>query len=207
MDTKVIVDRIEESKVQSGVFQAMLRMEVHRVQGENNLRSSLFSAEELGKETFIEKRVDFIDVPKGATVEEVQARIDSLPNARIYRALSDKPIMSNSQIGTIQNGLSGEAFENFKQVHGIEADSWNDECRQALLTNIANNQMVRYGENFEGKDAQEPVLRNGKPQYRITRFYFGDTPKEDVSIFEPTAVKPSLEIGVNPEYVETLQQA
>jgi hypothetical protein len=68
----------------------------------------LFSEEEYGLEgqSFKSTRVCWIDVPKGTTVEQVQARIDAFPKACIKRIMSMKPILSEAQTAGIAKGLT-----------------------------------------------------------------------------------------------------
>lgn len=164
---KVIVTEVKES--QYGKLQAALRYaEDSLVAGDAN--SELFSASELGKTSYVSVRMDWVEVPAGSTIESVTAQLAKFPKARIQRKLSLKPILNARQEAVIINGLSDEAFEDFKKTHGIVADEWNEECAKALLTTIANAQKVVYGENnTEGKPADELVLYKGQVQYRVTQ--------------------------------------
>lgn len=202
MDTKVVVDSIVDNRFRTGEKQAMLRMEVQTGGAGNNLRDSLFSAEELGRQTFVEKRVDWIDVPATATVESIQALIDSLPKARIYKILSNSTITTDAQERVIKYGLQGDAFEEFKTQHGITAEEWNEECAKKMLEVISQAQIVRYGENnTEGKPADEPVLdRKGQIQYRVTPF--SKTGQKDVDLRSGVPVLANLVLAENPAAVE-----
>jgi hypothetical protein len=68
----------------------------------------LFSDEEYNLESqdFTSERVCWIDVPKGTTPEQVQTRIDKLPNAKIKRILSMRPILSDNQKAAIAKGIT-----------------------------------------------------------------------------------------------------
>lgn len=194
---KVIVDKVEENMF--GKMQAQLRY-VQTTGGGSNLRSQLFTNEELGKVSFDSTRMDWIEVPKDSTVESVQTLINKYPQARITRYLSSKPIIEENQKAVLYNGLSGEQFEDFKKTNGIEAEEWNQECANVLLKKISDSQIVRYGEgNDEGKPADEPVLHNNKVQYRITRFNIEGL--ADVDKREGVAKLVSLELAENPAYV------
>lgn len=195
---KVIVTEI--GKNQFGKNQATLKYS-EEAYTQDNSRSQLFSASELGKTTFISNRVDFIEVPEDSTIETIQTMIDKYPKARIKRTLSTKPVISNVQEAVLKNGLKGEAFEDFKATHSIVADEWNEECAVALLQKIAEAQLVKYGENnTEGKPADELVLYNGKPQYRITRFDLDGG--EDIDKRDGIAKRISLILADNPAFVE-----
>lgn len=194
---KVVVEKVEAN--QFGAMQAQLRFIASGLTG-SLYRSQLFTAEELGKESYDNTRVDWIEVPKDSTVESVQSLIDQYPKARITRYLSSKPIIDAPQEAVLYNGLRGDAFEDFKKTHGIVADEWNQECATALLNKIVQSQIVRYGENnSEGKPADELVLHNGKAQYRITRFNIEGDP--DIDKRDGVAKLISLELADNPNYV------
>jgi hypothetical protein len=68
----------------------------------------LFSESEYGLagKNYDSVRVCWIDVPKGTTVQQVQARVDAMPAARIKRIMSLKPILSAAQEAAIQKGLT-----------------------------------------------------------------------------------------------------
>lgn len=124
----------------------------------NELKDNPFSNEQLGiaeGEPFEAKetRVTWIDVPVDSTVESVQAKLATLPNANIYKILANKPILSSSQQAGIDAGLTSTDV-------------------------IANSQVVRYGKNHP--EAGKLVLQNGKPQYRVT--YFKSAGSEDVDM-------------------------
>lgn len=200
MKNRVIVDSIVDNKFKEGAKQAMLRYVTDGLT-KSNLKDSLFSDEELEKQIFESNRVDFIDVPKTATVESVQAELDKHPNARIYRILSSKPVIDNVREQVLMNGLRGDRFEEFKTEHGITADAWNQECATALLNQIAKSQLVVYGENnSEGKPADELVLHNGKQQYRVT--YLSLKGQLDIDKRDGIAKLISLELADNPAVVE-----
>lgn len=194
---KVIVTEVKEN--QFGKLQATLKYSTSSLTVDNS-RDQLYSVAELGKTAYISNRIDWIEVPAGATVESVQADLDKHPLARIARKISSKPILSNVQEQVLFNGLSGEAFEDFKKVNGIEAEAWNQDCANIMFAKIKDQQIVRYGEgNTEGKPADEPVLYNGQIQYRITRLSLKGEP--DIDKRDGVAKHISLEIADNPAYV------
>jgi hypothetical protein len=121
----------------------------------NNLKDNPFSTSEFGfsesEYTSEEKRVAWVDVPVGSTVESMVARLATLPEANIYKILANHPILSDSQEYAIEAGLTSK-------------DS------------IADNQAVRYGEGHP--QAGQLILdKAGKPQYKQT--FFKVTAKED----------------------------
>lgn len=112
--------RTEESKVtctgvaahtyKTELDSAELRMTVNTFYPKRHANSEgLFAESEYGldpEEPFKSVRVAWIDVPKGTTIEQVQARIDAMPKARIKRIMSLKPILSPEQIAGIEKGLT-----------------------------------------------------------------------------------------------------
>jgi hypothetical protein len=126
----------------------------------NSLSDNIFSMEDFGFEEKQfpnkETRVAWIDVPTGMTVKSVQEQLTKTPDACLYRILSNRPIIADTE------------------QHAID----NPEFPNVTLDSIANKQVVRIpkGEENEGKLA----LINGKPQYR--RIAFSKVSKEDVDM-------------------------
>lgn len=122
----------------------------------NNLQDNIFGQSDFGFEEQEfeneEKRVSWINVPVGSTVETVSAKLASFPNATLYRFLSNHPVLTDDQ------------------VYGINAGLTTKET-------IAESQIVRYpmGSENEGQIATDS---NGKPQYR--QIFFSATAKEDI---------------------------
>jgi hypothetical protein len=120
----------------------------------NNMQDNPFSTADFGfseqEYTSEERRVAWVDVPVGSTVESVVAKLANLPTATIRKVLANKPIITDSQIYAIGAGLTS-----------MEA--------------IADKQVVRYPDNHP--QAGQLILNNGKPQYKAT--YFKNTAIED----------------------------
>lgn len=124
-------------------------------QATNSKSDSLFSNDEYGygEQSFesVENRVAFMNVPVGTTMEIINSRLDATPKARIYRELSNHPILTTSQAYAISEGLKTK-------------------------NEFANSQVARYGENHP--KAGELVTKDGKPMYRVT--FFSTEAKADV---------------------------
>lgn len=164
---KVTVEELYKSEYQKpGTMSARLRqiLEVDSyypsMKPTNSNTENVFSDEEFeGTEEQIftskENRVAFINVPEKATLEEVVKRIEALGNkARIYKVLSNEPILTNEQLSAIRNGITTK-------------------------DTIANSQAVRYGE--DAAEAGQLVLDPmGKVQYRQT--YLTTSGKQDVDL-------------------------
>ena len=124
----------------------------------NSLSDNVFGDDEFaGTEeqpfTSTEQRVAFINVPAGTSLEEVNKRIQALGDkARIYRILSNHPILTSEQQSAISNGIT-------------------------TLDIIANGQAVRYPEDHPDKPGELILDPNGKVQYRAA--YFSAVAKED----------------------------
>jgi hypothetical protein len=165
---QILVSRLYKSDYQKeGTMTAELKQEIitksfyPSKQVATNLQQNIFGAEEFGfkdqefesKET----RVAWLDVPANYTEEQVKQRIAQaeINGACLYKILSNRPIISESQQYAINNN-------------------------QRTLAEYANTQIVRYPEgtirdgiNVGGQIA----LHNEKPQYR--RNFFWASPKED----------------------------
>lgn len=74
----------------------------------NERNDNVFDAEDFDVESqefsYEETRIAFMLVPVGTTKEEVEAKLKNFPNARIYRVLSSKPILTSDQEWAIKNG-------------------------------------------------------------------------------------------------------
>ena len=120
----------------------------------HNLQDNPFSTSDFGftenAYSSTEKRVVWVDVPTGSTVESVATKLASLPNATIYKILANRPIISDSQNYAIGAGLTSMEI-------------------------IADKQAVRYPEGHN--EAGKLILKDGKPQYKAT--FFKSTAKAD----------------------------
>lgn len=128
----------------------------------NSLNDSVFGEDDFGfgkGQTYQEKRVAWIDVPTGTTLDALQARLNAFPHARIYRVLSLQPILSDEQKRAMQNGLS-EWTDGDGVVHKCDMEYYKAK------------QMVPTPEtaSIEDPTQREPLLYRGYPQYRITAF-------------------------------------
>jgi hypothetical protein len=129
----------------------------------NELKDNPFSNVQLGiteGEPYVqnETRVTWIDVPVDSTVESVQAKLATLPNANIYKILANKPILSSSQKAGIEAGLTSTDI-------------------------IADGQAVRYSKDHP--QAGKLVQHNGKPQFRVTYFKLEGSPDVDMRTADP----------------------
>lgn len=195
--SKIAVDEIQDS-FKKGLRQAQLRQVVissyPSARIGNEFKDSLYSEEQLGitSTPYQNERVTWIPVAMDATKEQVQADLDKVLNACIYRIISLKPIISSDQKRVIENGLSGDAFADFKLKNNLTKDSWDEECSAIVMNGIADRQTVRYG---EGNDAQQPadaaVLFNGKIQYKELAFSMTERADIDLRVEEKQVI-PSI---------------
>lgn len=135
----VVVETVEKNQF-SGKLQARISsietiISVYGIKnGASSLDSQIFSTKDFGEgETHKNesKRVFFLSVPDNMdTVEKVQEHLKKFPNLHLFRILSNKPILSNEDLASINNG-------------------------KLTLDTKANNQVVRDNEGkivpFEGK--------------------------------------------------------
>lgn len=135
---KITVANVKQHTFKPEIGSAEIHQIVESIYDKRQINSGgLFGVEEFKLEEgqkFQSERVAFIDVPLGVSVEEVQKRIDALPNAKIIRIMSDKPILSENQKAAIDKGIT-------------------------TLEKIADRQMVRNSETGElvlRKDTGKP---------------------------------------------------
>lgn len=111
----------------------------------SNLQDNPFSTEEFGfggqEYSSSSVRVAWIDVPENSTPEQVQAKLQTLPKARLYRILSNHPIISDRQEYAIANKVT-------------------------TLDVIADRQAVRYPLTHATHAGKLIMDTNGKPQYK-----------------------------------------
>lgn len=139
---------------------AQIRQEVTKkypaIRTHDSLSDALFAIEDFSVQmdanTFIEKRVTWVDIPVGATIEQVKAKLDAIPGARLVRYLSLNPIISAEQEGAITKGLNSLTLEK-----------------------VAANQVVM---NAQDEKNLEPVYYRDTLQYRVIKFK--TTPEADV---------------------------
>lgn len=170
---KITVDEIKDS-IKGDRKQAQIRQVVTTSYPSgkvgNSMSDSLFSEEEFQFESqdFEENRVAWIDVPKTATKEQVEALLAANPKACIYKVLSSEPILTEEQKSAIAAGLT-------------------------TLDIIKERQIVRYGENHE-KAGETILWKDGKVQYKSN--FFSKTTKEDVDT-RTVAVVPAAIIAAS----------
>lgn len=130
----------------------------------NEKEDNLFGEEEFGftggqEFTSTQNRVAFMDIPVGTTVATIQAKLNALPDACIYKQLSHRPILTSGQMNAIQNP---------------ELDY--------TLDKAAKSQAIRYPENdatlANGTAGKLILDADGKIQYRAT--FFSKTEKADI---------------------------
>lgn len=132
----------------------------------NSLNANIFSMQDFGFEEKpfenSETRVAWIDVPMDSTKESVEQKLGSIKDACLYRILSNKPIIADTEQNAIDNPELDVTIDTF-----------------------ANRQAVRYPENHP--QAGELALdKNGKVQYRRIAFSTVGTADQDLRTEEPS---------------------
>ncbi len=124
----------------------------------NSLNGNIFEISDFGfeEQSFPSKetRIAWIDVPADSTKESVQAKLDQVPGAVLYRMLSNRPIIADTEQYAINN----------------------TDLPNVTLDMFADRQAVRISKDAE-VDPGKLVLNNGKIQYRRTAF--SRVPRED----------------------------
>lgn len=128
----------------------------------SSLQDALFSESEFGAETneytTEETRVAWILVPENKTETEIKLMLNNLPNACIYKVLSNEPILDENQKQSIATGLKTKA--DFANAQVIRYGENNDKAGQLILDADGN---VQYRRTFFSKDvkADEDYRGNG----------------------------------------------
>lgn len=140
----------------------------------NNMQDNPFSNADFGfseqEYTSEEKRVAWVDVPVGSTVESVAAKLAVLPNATICKILANRPIITDSQQYAIKAGLT-------------------------TMDAIADKQVVRYPVGHPQAGAL--ILDSkGKIQYKATFFKNTATEDSDLRTSDPVDFYASAAIKV-----------
>jgi len=147
---KITVDKVEQDQYKADLFSAQIRQIVTKVYPSasisNNMQDSLFSADKFDLEgsEFNETRVCWISVPHGTTAEQVQAQLDSCPNAKIYKVLAHEPILNDGQEYALEQGLNDLAtFENAQLVRDNDGNP------------ILDDGAMQYSAKYFSKDGKE----------------------------------------------------
>src|SRR5437899_566280 len=173
----ITVDNIKPSingKTDQAQLSQVITKEYPSTKGFNSLADGLFAVEDLGSgASFNETRVAWVTVPTGIDEASVLAQIQSMPDAVLYKILSNNPILTEEQNKVTADGFTSEAFNiTFQEENGLDVTGrWNDQCAEAFRQNVADRQVVK---NSEGTVIEE----NGKKVYR--RIEFSKDGKSDV---------------------------
>ncbi len=141
----------------------------------NSLQDNIFGMSEFGFEEKTykndETRVAWIDVPANSTAESVAAKLQAHSGACLYRILSNKPIIADTEKFAINNP-------------DMDVD----------LDTFANRQVVRYpiGAPQEGEIAEDG---NGKIQYRRIAFSAVAMSDSDMRTADPADYYASAELA------------
>ena len=160
---KITVDKVEQDQFKADLFSAQIRQIVTKVYPSasisNNMSDSLFGADkfDLKGSEYSETRVCWISVPHGSTAEQVQAQLDSCPNARIYKVLSHEPILTDGQEYALEQGLTDlAAFENKQLVRDNDGNPILDEGAMQYSAKFFSV------EGKEDEDRRTPVSETSK---------------------------------------------
>lgn len=96
----------------------------HRVQLRQTVKTTypsvrgneLFEADEFGMgpgSTYTESRVTWLNVPKTATVKQIQERLNQMDSPKLVRTLSLKPILSTDQVNAMERGINQKTYEQY----------------------------------------------------------------------------------------------
>ncbi len=160
----ITVDKVGVNPFQKkGTLTAQLRQVVNTTTTypgmviSNEKQDNLFGLEDFDSSTgksFDNKevRVAWLNVPSGTTIQDVTTKLTSTSSARIYKVLSNKPILTSNQVNAIAAGLTTK-------------------------DNIASKQVVRYPDNHRDNPKGLILDTNGNVMYKCN--FFSMTAKED----------------------------
>lgn len=181
----IVVAEIRESQfAKTGVLTAVLKQAIKSVSTysgathSNSMQDNVFGMDDFDsvEQEFANEstRVAFMDIPASATIKQVQAKFDALPNAVLYRVLSNSPVLHDDHKKAIANEI-------------VELDT------------IAMSQLVRFGAGHEKEG--DLILVDNKIQYAKT--FLSIQAKDDVDLRGGEQYLPSEvieELGLdNPE--------
>lgn len=77
--------------------------------------NAIFEASEFGgrNQEFAEQRVCFLNVPEGVSLGQIQQRLDEMDGPKLVRVLSLRPMLSEDQLRTIENGRNPKSWEDY----------------------------------------------------------------------------------------------
>lgn len=116
----ITVDSVGPNQYNQDKWQAQIRQEVSTIypaaRPHDSLSDGIFDASSFGEgQTYIEKRVTWVPVPKGTTAQQVQARLKQTPDAVLHKTLSLKPILSEEQVNAMSTGLSSMTEDDYAE--------------------------------------------------------------------------------------------
>lgn len=167
----LVVGRVYKGNYdEKGEETAELRQEIHTKsyypskQISNSMNDNIFGQEDFKDESHTEhmyenteKRVGWITIPEGTTVEQVAEKLKAFPNGNLYKVLSNKPILTEEAKYAIQREIT-------------------------TLDKFANGQAIRIPTNdttvAEGTAGNLVLDPAGKIQYRA--IYFSKQGQEDM---------------------------
>lgn len=162
------VGSIEVSRVYAGQFQkegtltAELKQKFTTMsyypskQVADNIQDNPFGTAEFGfqEQEFKaeETRVAWIDVPMNSTIESVKARLAALPNAKIYRILSNRPIISDSQQYAIDNPQLETSLDSIAETQVVRYPDSDPNAGKLILDNNGKIQYKRNALTIKGME-------------------------------------------------------
>lgn len=146
----------------------------------NDMQDNPFANNDFGfeKKDFQNTRTDvaWIDVPKGVTLEQVQAKV-AVEGSTLYRVLSNRPILHSGQQNYI-NRIKTEVSGKTEEEKSLEVT--------IMIDKIAERQLVRYSDQDAERAGQLILDGFGKPQYKATFFSSKNKIDEDLRNSDPS---------------------
>lgn len=188
----IMLDLIKVSDFQkAGTKTAQLRQNVTTTsfyaskQANDSLTESFYKNDDFGYAeqpfTSVQNRVVFMNIPVSETEEGLQLKLAAAPQARIYRILSNHPILTSQQENAISRGLKTKA-------------------------EFANKQVRKFPEGaiVNGVDVSgQLILDEGKVQYAVLKFNATGKADENYKTSDPADMylTPEIETMLTGELV------
>lgn len=146
----------------------------------NDLQDNLFKTEDFsfGETCFEQKKiyVTWLDVPEGTSIEDVKNKLNSNPNATIYRIISNYPIFHSGQKDQISRIEADTTISSQERVDKVNS----------FKNQIANRQLIRYSADAEDLSYKKnEIVKDslGRPQYKAD--FFSENEKKDIDLRNP----------------------
>lgn len=146
----ITVSRVFEDQYRKGALVAELKQTVTTKSFypsksvATNMSDNIFGASDFGfsEQEFVSKetRVAWLQVPAGTTKEDVEAKLASLPEATLYRVMSNTPILTDGQKYAINSPEIELTLDDIAAVQAVRFPNGHESEGQLALDNAGKIQ-------------------------------------------------------------------